>query len=142
MTPLTKQAFKLAYRAHEGQVDKEGIPYILHPVMVADAMETEHEVVTALLHDVVEDSFVTVDMLREQGFPETVVEAVQKLTRPAGMEYLEYIRGLLDNPLAVKVKRADLLHNLMPEREIPEKDSLRLHKRYDAALEILKDRNM
>ncbi len=137
MTPLTKQAFKFAYEAHAGQADKEGMPYILHPVMVADAMETEQEVVTALLHDVVEDTFVTLDMLREQGFPDVVVEAVQKLTRPEGMEYLEYIRGLLDNPLAVKVKRADLVHNLMPEREIPGKDIERLHKRYHAALEIL-----
>lgn len=140
MTPLTKQAFKFAYEAHAGQIDKEGIPYILHPVMVADAMETEQEVVTALLHDVVEDTFVTLDMLREQGFPDVVVEAVQKLTRPEGMEYLEYIRGLLDNPLAVKVKRADLAHNLMPEREIPGKDIERLHKRYHAALEILNHR--
>ncbi len=138
MTPLTKQAFKLAYEAHEGQVDKEGIPYILHPVMVADAMETEYEVVTALLHDVVEDTFVTLDMLREQGFPAVVVDAVQKLTRPEGMEYLEYIRGLLDNPLAVKVKCADLAHNLMPEREIPGEDAPRLYKRYHAAMEILK----
>lgn len=139
MSPLTKQAFRLAYTAHEGQVDKEGIPYILHPIMVADAMETEYEVVTALLHDVVEDSFITPSMLLEQGFPLPVVEAVKKLTRQEGMEYLEYIRGLVDNPLAVTVKKADLQHNLMPERDVPDKDMKRLHERYHAALAILNE---
>lgn len=110
-TPLTKKALKLAYAAHAGQVDKAGMPYIFHPYEVALQVQAEEEVCAALLHDVVEDTDWTMEDLRAAGFPETVLEAVQLLTHDPAVPYLDYVRALCGNPIAVAVKRADLHHN-------------------------------
>ena len=75
-------------------------------------METEEEICAALLHDTIEDAFVTPEALHAAGFPESVVEAVRLLTRPQGMPYLTYIAALRANPIARRVKTADLRHNL------------------------------
>ena len=75
-TQLTCEAMKIAYNAHHGQVDKGGIPYIFHPYHLAEQMPDEYTTCVALLHDVVEDTDVTLEMLRDS-FPEEVVEAVE-----------------------------------------------------------------
>ena len=106
-TPLTKKALKLAYAAHAGQVDKAGMPYIFHPYEVALQVQTEEEVCAALLHDVVEDTDWTMGDLRAAGFPETVLEAVQLLTHDPAVPYLDYVRALCENPIAMAVKRAE-----------------------------------
>lgn len=137
-TPLTKKALKLAYDAHAGQVDKAGMPYIFHPYEVALQVQTEEEVCAALLHDVVEDTDWTMEDLRAAGFPETVLEAVQLLTHDPAVPYLDYVRALCGNPIAVAVKWADLHHN--SERTRFDADSPDIEKRlqkYAAARAVL-----
>ena len=137
-TPLTKKALKLAYAAHAGQVDKAGMPYIFHPYEVALQVQAEEEVCAALLQDVVEDTDGTMEDLRAAGFPETVLEAVQLLTHDPAVPYLDYVRALCGNSIAVAVKRADLHHN--SERTRFDADSPDIEKRlqkYAAAKAIL-----
>ncbi len=110
-TKLTKQALRLSFSAHRDQTDKSGLPYFCHPFHLAEQMNDEISVCVALLHDVVEDTAMTPEALREAGFPQEVVEAVTLLTRPDGMPYLDYVRRIKANPVAVRVKRADLAHN-------------------------------
>ena len=109
-TALTKKAMKVAYEAHHGQTDRSGTPYIFHPFHVAEQMDDELSVCTALLHDVIEDTEITFEDLTGE-FPEEVVEALRCLTRDKNMNYFDYIRNLRKNPIAKKVKQADLLHN-------------------------------
>ncbi len=109
-TPLTNKAMKFAYEAHHGQLDYNGIPYIFHPIHLAEQMDEEISCCTALLHDVVEDTNVTLADL-VQAFPPDVVEAVKLLTHDDGTDYFDYVRAIKTNPIAIKVKLADLAHN-------------------------------
>ena len=109
-TKLTCEAMKIAYRAHHGQVDKGGIPYVFHPYHLAEQMEDEYTTCVALLHDVVEDTAVTLEELSEI-FPREVIEAVRVMTHPKSEPYLDYIRRVKGNPIAKTVKLADLRHN-------------------------------
>lgn len=115
-TAKTAAAAAIARRAHEGQLDKAGEPYINHPLHVAEAMDTEEETCVALLHDVLEDSDFTADDLRAAGMSDAVVESVELLTHDGSVDYFDYVRALRDNPLAAKVKHADLEHNLDTSR--------------------------
>ena len=110
-TPLTKKALLISFNAHKEQSDKSGMPYVYHPYEVASHMDDEHSTCTALLHDVVEDTDITLDDLRKEGFPEEVIEALSYMTHDDGTPYDEYIRKIKNNPIAVKVKLADLEHN-------------------------------
>lgn len=110
-TPLTNKAMRFAYQAHHGQLDHNGVPYIFHPIHVAEQMEEEISCCVALLHDVLEDTPVTPEELAWE-FPHPVVEVVCLLTRGEGEDYLSYIRRIRQNPVAVRVKLADLAHNL------------------------------
>ena len=110
-TPQTKRALRLAYQAHHGQTDKSGLPYIHHVLHVAEQMPDERTTITALLHDVVEDTDITLADLKKQGIPAEVLDAVAVLTHDSSVPYLDYIRALRSNPIAVTVKRADLAHN-------------------------------
>lgn len=148
-TDLTRLAMKIAYKAHEGQTDRQGVPYIYHPVHVAEQMDTEDECVVALLHDVVEDSDVTFEDLKDYGFTEKQIEAVRLLTHipieglvskeDRDKDYFEYVSRIKPNPLARKVKLADLDHNSDRSRliKITEKDEERYIK-YEKAKEILR----
>ena len=109
-TPLTIHAMELAYNAHHGQVDKSGVPYIFHPLHLAEQMDDEISCCAALLHDTVEDTYVTLEQL-SQVFPAQVVEAVRLLTHDENTDYFDYVRAIRDNPIAKKVKLADLAHN-------------------------------
>ncbi len=114
-TELTNKAMRFAYAAHHGQLDYNGIPYIFHPMHLAEQMEDEISCCAALLHDVVEDTAVTLEELR-QAFPEEVVEVVALLTHGDSAEsnnqdYLDYIRDIRQHPVARKVKLADIAHN-------------------------------
>lgn len=109
-TTLTNKAMRLAYAAHHGQTDKSGQPYIFHPYHLAEQMTDEVSVCVALLHDVVEDTDLTfADLERE--FPPEVTGALRLLTHEKGTDYFDYVRALRGNPVAVKVKLADLAHN-------------------------------
>lgn len=104
-------ALELATAAHHGQVDKAGVDYINHPIKVAESLNTEEEQTVALLHDVVEDTEITLDDLRGRGFSDSVVKAVDCLTRRRGEPRDAYLQRIAGNPLAVVVKLADLTHN-------------------------------
>lgn len=109
-TVLTKKAMRIAYDAHHGQFDKSDTPYILHPVHLAEQMDDEISCCVALLHDTVEDTDVTLDELAKE-FPPEVVEAVALLTHAPDVAYPDYVRAIRRDPVAVKVKLADLDHN-------------------------------
>lgn len=109
-TPMTVKAMKLAYQAHLGQVDHNGVPYIFHPYHLAEQMNDEISCTVALLHDVVEDTEITMREL-EKEFPPEVTTAVELLTHDKNIDYFEYVKRLKDNPVAKKVKLADLNHN-------------------------------
>ena len=138
-TPATKIAIKICYDAHAGQLDKSGLPYVFHPFHLAEQMETEHEVCAALLHDVMEDTDATGADLVAAGIPEEYVATCLKLTHEPGVPYMEYVAALKDDPVARRVKMADLEHNSDLSRldgEPSEKDLQRLEK-YQAALRLL-----
>ena len=137
-TPLTKKAMKLCFEAHKDQVDKSGLPYVFHPFHLAEQMTDELTTVTALLHDVVEDSDYTLANLGEMGFPATVLDALAMLTHDDGSAYLEYVARLKTNPIARAVKLADLRHNSDLTRldHVDEKALARVEK-YRKAIELL-----
>lgn len=110
-THLTKKALKIAFEAHKDQLDKSGLPYVFHPFHLAEQMDDEYSVCVALLHDVAEDTDMTVDDLAAEGFPREVIDALSLLTHERGVPYMDYIREIRKNPLAARVKLADLEHN-------------------------------
>ena len=137
-TSMTIKAMKLAYKAHEGQVDRSGVPYIFHPIHLAEQMETEDEICTALLHDVAEDSDCTIEDLKKEGFSADTIEALRLLTHEKSVPYMDYIAALKGNPIARKVKLADLAHNSDIGRLaiVTDKDLKRMEK-YQKARNLL-----
>lgn len=140
-TFLTNKALKLAYAAHQGQTDQSGVPYIFHPYHLAELMPDEITICTALLHDVVEDTHVTIEEL-ESEFPKEVTEAVRLLTRDKDMDYFSYINEIQKNPIAKKVKLADIIHNSDETRvacceDITEEKLARWREKYNKARMIL-----
>ena len=128
-------ALQIAKEAHAGQVDKAGKDYILHPMTVASYMDTDVEKTIAYLHDVLEDTSVTVDELRNH-FSNEIVDTVITLTHRKDESYFEYIQRISKSKLAKKVKVADLLHNLDITRikEPSKQDYERLEKYKKAIL--------
>lgn len=136
-TDQTTKAMQIAYEAHHGQVDKAGVPYILHPVHLAEQMETEAECIVALLHDVVEDTDITLIQL-EKEFPEEVVQAIKLLSHDESVDYMDYVSELKKNPIARKVKLADLIHNSDRSRlKNPTPKDEKRWKKYGKAIELL-----
>lgn len=139
-TPLTKRAAEIAYNAHMGQRDKAGMPYIFHSYHVAEQMKDEMTVCAALLHDVAEDTAVTLEELAKE-FPPQVIEALRLLTHDPKDDYMDYVAKIKGNPIARAVKIEDLKHNSDISRM--SKDSplyeraLSLRKKYAAALALL-----
>ena len=131
------RAMNIAYSAHMGQFDKAGVPYIFHPVHLAEQMDTEEECIVALLHDVVEDTEVTFEDL-EKEFSKTIIDAIRLLTHDKSVDYMEYVKNLKSNTIARKVKLADLRHNSDSTRliKITDKDIERINK-YKRAIELL-----
>ena len=138
-TDNTRKAIKIAFDAHMGQFDKSGVPYILHPIHLAEQMETEEECIVALLHDTVEDTDVTFEQL-EKEFSKTVIDALKLLTHEKTVEYMEYVKKIKDNPIARSVKLADLHHNSDVTRlvEVKSKDINRIEK-YKKAINFLSE---
>ncbi len=139
-TKLTNLAMQIAYNAHHGQTDKSGLPYIFHPYHLAEQMDDEYSVCVALLHDVVEDTDITIAQL-EKAFPEPITQAIQLMTHNEDMPYLTYIAQIKANPLARKVKLADLHHNSDESRLLDACDTLRKRYRtkYQEALKLLEE---
>ena len=137
-TELTIKAMRIAYEAHKEQYDKGGVPYIFHPYHLAEQLEDEYHICVALLHDVVEDTDVTLGDLENAGFPEEIVEAVGVLTKPKGADYFEYVRKVKSNPIAKKIKLLDLAHNSDPSRLVNDKEKNASHlEKYAKAKAIL-----
>lgn len=129
-----ESAIQIAAKAHTGQVDKNGQPYLLHPIRVMLDVQTPEERIVAVLHDVVEDTSVTLDNIRSAGFSDDIVEALRCVTREEGQSYSDYVRRCRNNKIARQVKLADLKDNLSLTRvlfspETIDADSTRL-KRY------------
>jgi (p)ppGpp synthase/HD superfamily hydrolase len=169
-TPLIHKAMQFAYDAHhvacppwyyrfnpfvllkkcgiclynikpKQKLDKGGIPYIFHPAFLASQMDSEEEIIAALLHDVIEKTSKTLVDLEEAGFPPSIIEAVGLLTHnKQDDEFMDYVQRLRHNPLARKVKLADLRHNcdpmrsegLSPENIQKKRDAMQLLEKYDA----------
>lgn len=137
MANLTK-AIMLAAQYHEGQTDKGGNPYVFHPLRLMLKAYGETEQIVAVLHDTIEDTELTLPLLREAGFSETIVEAVDALSRRKKESYEDFILRIKDNPLARRVKVYDLQDNMDLTRikKRTEKDKERL-KKYSRALDVL-----
>ena len=137
-TTLTKKAMKIAFAAHKEQVDKSGLPYIFHPFHLAEQMETEETVCAALLHDVAEDTEITLEELQKEGVPQQVLAALALLTHDEAVPYMEYVAKVKENPVARAVKLADLRHNSDLTRldYVDEKAKERAEK-YKAAMALL-----
>lgn len=139
-TPLTIRAMNIAYASHHGQVDKAGVPYVFHPLHLAEQMKDEVSCCAALLHDTVEDTDVTLEELKQE-FPADVVEAVRLLTHEPGTDYFQYVRAIKTNPVAMTVKLADLAHNTDETRfagvEVPKERIGFLRDKYTKAKAIL-----
>ncbi len=133
-----ERAIAIAAEAHAGALDKGGHPYILHPLRIMMSLSTPDERITAVLHDVVEDSSWTIEQLRSEGFSEDVLRAVDALTKRDGEKYLDYVRRAGANPLARRVKRADLADNMNLSRltSPSDQDNARIEK-YESAVALL-----
>lgn len=137
-TPNTKKAMKLCFQAHKEQTDKSGIPYVFHPIHLAEQMKDEDTTVVALLHDVVEDTEYTIADLEAMGFNERVIAAIKLMTHADDVPYMDYVAKIKDNPIAKAVKLADLAHNSDITRMdvVDEKAEARVEK-YARAIQLL-----
>ncbi len=137
MNNLNK-AIQIAADAHDGQVDKGGHPYILHVLEVMLNMGTEEAMIVGVLHDTIEDTTVTLARLKDLGFSDTILKALDCITRRTGESYDAFIMRVKSNPLARAVKIADLNDNMRAERlpVVTPEDTLRMEK-YAAARAIL-----
>lgn len=137
-TDLTKKALKLCFEAHNEQVDKTGLPYVFHPFHLAEQMQDEISTVCALLHDVVEDTDITLSDLADMGYPDEVIEVLRLLTHDPSVPYMDYVAKIAENQVAKRVKIADLTHNSDNTRldYIDEYAKARCEK-YKRALELL-----
>lgn len=137
--PTLEHAIALAVEKHTGQVDKYGKPYILHPLRVMFKLNGQTEQTVGILHDVVEDSDITFDDLRQMGYSEDIVTALDGVTRRNDETYEEFVQRSKQHPISRRVKLADLEDNMDIRRlsnELTEKDFARL-QRYRAAWELL-----
>lgn len=130
------KAILIATNAHKDQIDKAGQPYILHPLRMMFSLKNEEERICAVLHDVVEDTDITFDILRDEGFSEDILRVVDALTKREDESYDDFILRVLENKTACNVKLADLKDNMDLSR-IPnptQKDFDRISK-YEKAVD-------
>jgi (p)ppGpp synthase/HD superfamily hydrolase len=141
--PTLEDAIILATNAHRGQKDRNDEPYIMHSLRVAAQLWGYDELMVAVLHDVIEDTDVTLDDLRKAGYPSHIVDAVDAVSKRKDIDepYSRYIRRVKENPLATKVKIADLCDNANLGR-LPkvEAHDLKRLDRYNRALQFLTGR--
>ena len=139
-TEKTKKALKLCFEAHKEQVDKSGLPYVFHPFHLAEQMTDEETTIVALLHDVVEDTDYSLCDLREMGFGEEIIEALSLMTHDKSVPYLDYVAKIRDNPIARRVKLADLRHNSDTTRlDHVDDEALKRVEKYARAIRLLED---
>ena len=137
-TEQTKKALKLCFEAHKEQLDQSGMPYVFHPFHVAEEMNDEETTIVALLHDVIEDTNYTLDDLRNMGFSNTVIEAVEVMTHLPEVSYEDYLRNIKRNPIAKRVKLADIRHNAdLTRLDVIDEKAEYWKKKYQFAYQVL-----
>lgn len=137
-TDKTKKAMKIMVRQHKDQLDKSGLPYILHPWLVAEWQNDEVRTIVALLHDVVEDTDMTFEDIKNEGFSDEVVDAIKLLTHEDDYDNDEYLMGIATNDIAIDVKLADLKHNSTISRlDKVEEEDIKRAERYKRNIEFL-----
>lgn len=124
------KAYEIASMAHKNQKDKGDTEYIAHPLAVSEMVGSIDEKTVALLHDVVEDTYVTLEELKSFGFNDNVIAAIDAISKKAGESTEDYMNRVKNNKLACSVKKADLLHNMDISRlkTVNKKDLERLDK--------------
>ena len=139
-TEMTVRAARIAEQAHRGQYDKGGMPYIYHPLHLAEQMHDEYTAAIALLHDVMEDTDITEAALAAQ-FPPRVMDALRLLTHDPAEDYFDYVRRIRENPDAKAVKLADLRHNSdtgrLPESAAADPETAERCEKYRQAIRLL-----
>lgn len=153
--PEIYKAIKIAHFAHVGQMDKGGHPFIYHPITLAEEQNSEDAIVTALLHDVIEDTPITLEDLRKEGIKENVLEALDLLCHRKKDTYFDYFKKLEKNPLAYAVKQSDMKMNLDlnrlefvrskdAERQIRYESAFKEYseEEYASAINLAKDRTL
>lgn len=139
-TDKTRKAMVIAFKAHRKQVDKSGVPYIYHPMHLAEQMSTENTVCIALLHDVMEDTDISEETLVKEGFGGEIMESLKLLVHDKKVPYVKYIEKLKNsgNRDAITVKLADLKHNGDISRlAVKDEKSLNRLKNYSKAVKLL-----
>ena len=138
---LVKKAALISFDAHKEQYDQSGYPYFMHPMALAVQFDNEETVCVALLHDVIEDhgDKYSFEYLEKEGFGECIIDALKLLTHERGVDYLEYVRKIKENPIARRVKLADLGHNTDLRRSNGEKHWK--HELYLEAIKILSEKS-
>lgn len=134
--PTLEDAIQLACKAHQGAVDKVGEPYILHPLRVMLSLTTLNEKIVGVLHDTVEDTYINFNMLYRLGYSETIIQAIDSITRRKNEDWMEFIKRTSKNNLSIKVKKADINDNINPIRlsKLDNKTRNRLIIKYNKAL--------
>ncbi len=139
MQDLLNKAVELAHIAHDGQVDKGGQPYIGHPLRVMNNVKTNDEKIVAVLHDTIEDSDLTLEDLRVAGFSDRVIEAIDAITKLEGEKSKDYLKRVMSNPIALKVKIADMTDNAdisrIPNPTDKDRERTRIYKKNIIKLE-------
>ena len=138
------KALSIAVQAHSGQRDRYGRHYILHPLRVMHKVTTDREKIVAILHDIIEDTDWTTGQLGAEGFSPEIIQAVDALSKRENESYVDYIERLMDNPLAVIVKLADLEDNMDIHRieAFTEEDGKRLaryHRTWEKLIKTTED---
>jgi (p)ppGpp synthase/HD superfamily hydrolase len=127
---LLEKAIGIAVNAHRGQKDRYQAPYILHPLRVMSRLDTTTERIVGILHDVVEDTDWTLEGLKREGFPPMVLTALNCVTKRKGEQYEDFVKRSSSNPVAIRVKLADLEDNMDLRRmpQVNDQDLPRLQK--------------
>lgn len=133
------KAVEVATHAHEGQIDKSGLPYILHPLRVMLTLTDPYQMAIAVLHDTVEDTNVNLQLLKSLGFPQRVLDGVEAMTHAKKETNDEYYERLKKNPDALMVKLKDIFDNMSTDRMklLSEHDRIKMATKYGHALEVL-----
>lgn len=139
-TELTKKAMKISFEAHKNQTDKNGMPYIYHPIHLAEHMTDEATICVALLHDVVEDTNITFEQLEAEGFSNEIISAIKLMTHDDNVPYMDYVSEIKKNPIATAVKLADLKHNSDLSRlDLIDANALNRAEKYKKAIALLEE---
>lgn len=139
-TENTKKAIRIMFQYQKDQIGKDGLPYVFHPWHVAESMKDEKSTIVAILHDVIEDTDLTLEDLKKEGFSDDILMALALLTHDKSEDYFEYIKRISTNPIAKDVKKSDLKHNSDLNRlsEVTQKDEERV-KKYQKCLNYLQN---